>query len=331
MATGTLVLRLRNFEGQIIRNVSTELQLWITRPNIGRSDTQRHTRDFHTGKENFDLQSPPLAAWNCDVTAERYEIRNTGFFRPKGGQSIEREIWLPRNVREKWEPQFVLWNNLNGRFSPLRKLLENSPNLRLRIKNEETSRLLGQFTEASYDDVDDDRQLIMGKAGLLNIYAKLMSTQVPGVPGVPWLTGIQELLGIQRDRIVGVVSPKMAKTVKQIHENRSAFPNYVKAPVGQHFENNIKPLIPNNFSSKVEAKYSIKTREKIGVLQLVIARVSGNGQTSYIMDADIDENGNLLKHFGDFIKHKFTAGTHPFHVYDILHRTINTRLAYELV
>ncbi len=48
--------------------------------------------------------------------------------------------------------------------------------------------------------------------------------------------------------------------------------------------------------------------------------------------ADIDENGNLLKHFGDWIGHQSNGGTHPYHVYDLLHRALAEPLmGYRLV
>ncbi len=319
-----VVLRLRNFEDQIIKNVPTRLRFRRNQQPTGNAIN----RMFTSGQEGFNIPAFPLAVWDCSVAAQRYEIRNTGFFRPNDGRRIEREIWLPRNVRAAWATKFAHWNQLTGKFTALRNLPANSPSLMLRIRNG-SSRPLGNFTGNTYDDVDD-HQLILGKAGLLNMYAKLMATPVPGAPGFPWFAGIQRLLGIQRDRIVGVVKPGMAKTVRRIRENTSAFPGYQGAPPGAHFEKNIKPLIPPAFSAvKV---YSIKSRERIGVLQLVIAEVTyPQGQTVYALDADVDENGNLLKHFGDFIKHQFNGGTHPFHVYDILHRTLKTpRLAYRL-
>ena len=324
MADGILVLRLHNFEGQIIRNVSTRLQFRKDQKQAGNAIN----RTFASGRERFKVPAFPLAVWDCWVTAQRFEIRNTGFFRPMQGQRIEREIWLPRKVGADWATRFARWDQLTGRFAPLRKLLTNSPNLTLRIKNK-GSRPLGSFTGNTYDDVDD-RQLILGKAGLLNMYAKLMATPVPGVPGVPWFAGIQRLLGIQRDRVVGIVNPGMARTVRRILDNPSAFPGYRNASTGEHFKKNIRPLIPPTFSKIRD--YSVKTRDRIGVLQLVIAEVRNpQGQTVFTLDADIDENGNLLKHFGDFIKHQFNGGTHPFHVHDILHRTLKSPLlAYRL-
>ena len=324
MADGIVVLRLHNFEGRIIKNVSTRLQFRRDQQQAGNAIN----RTFASGQERFKVPAFPLAVWDCWVTAQRYEIRNTGFFRPMQGQRIEREIWLPRKVGADWATRFARWGQLTGKFAPLRRLLANSPNLKLRIRNR-PSRPLGNFTENTYDDVDD-RQLILGKAGLLNMYAKLMATPVPGTPGWPWFAGIQRLLSIQRDRIVGVVHPSMAKKVRMIRENTSAFPGYQGASVGEHFKKNIKPLISQTFSKG--DVYSIKSRERIGVLQLVIAEVrTPQGQTVYMLDADVDENGNLLKHFGDFIKHQFNGGTHPFHVYDILHRTLKAPLlAYKL-
>jgi hypothetical protein len=276
----------------------------------------------------FRIPAFPLAEWNCWVAAKRYEVQSTGFFRPQEGKTVERELWLPRNATADWGTQFVHWSDLGGKFAPLRELLINSPELKLKLRNG-TVTPLGSFTGDTYDD-DDDPDLREGKLGMLNMYAKLMATPVPNTPDSPWFSGIRRLLGIQRDRVVGIVTPEMAHGVRQIRENLAAFPTYRDAATGEHFEKNIQPLIPPGFSGKTV--YSVKTRERIGVLQLVIAEVTYPGSpTRFFVDADVDENGNLLKHFADFIGHQFNGGTHPIHIHDLLHRTLKTPLlAYEI-
>lgn len=325
MADAKLRVRLRNYEGKDVSDLPTKV---LFRRNLKAAGNPIPDRRFVSGKEEFNVAAFPLADWDCWVAAKRYEVQGTGFFTPREGKTIEKELWLPRNATADWRARFLPWNQLTGKFASLQTLLSKSPDLKLKLR-EGPVIPLGNFTGDTYDD-DDDADLRLGKLGMLNMYAKLMATPVPSTPGSPWFSGIQKLLAIQKDRVVGIVGPAMAKSVKQIHENISVFPTYRRAPTGQHFDKNIKPLIPPGFSSK--SVYSVKTREAIGVLQLVIAEVTyPQGETLLCLDTDVDENGNLLKHFGDFIKHRFNGGTHPVHVHDLLHRTLKTpALAYEL-
>jgi hypothetical protein len=325
MADGSLLVRLRNYEGKTIQDIPSRILFRRNLKNVGDQITDRR---FASGQELFKVPAFPLAEWDCWVAAKRYEVQSSGFFRPQEGQVIERELWLPRNAKAGWRTRFVHWNDLAVRFGPLRDLLANSPNLKLKLRNGKTTPL-GNFTGDIYDN-DDDDDLREGKMGMLNMYAKLMATEVPSTAGSPWFSGIQRLLGIQRDRVVGIVSPAMANSARQICDNLAVFPTYREADTGQHFEKNIEPLISPGFTGKTV--YSVKTRESIGVLQLVIAEVTyPQGPTQFFLDADVDENGNLLKHFADFIGHQFNGGTHPVHVHDLLYRTLKAPLlAYEL-
>ena len=334
METCVLDLRLRNFEGQILSNISTRLQFLRGQKPVG----EPMDRQFTAGRERLEIPVFPLGAVDCTVSVERYEARNVGLFLPKSGQLVEKEVYLPRNAEADWKVRFIPWDGLTGRFAPLCKLLRSSTRVTL-TQGRGDSKYLGSFTGEAYDDVDD-KVLIEGKAGLLNMYAKLVATTVPTVRGTPWFSNIQQLLGIQRDRIVGVVHPRMAQLILRIRENTGCFPGYQVAATGRHYKNNIEPLLPllkqSNGKDCKWSKgkiYSIKTRERIGVLQLVIAELTENrnGQTVYLLDTDVDENGRFLLHLGDFIKHKFNGGTHPIHVHDILHRTLTApRIAYEL-
>ncbi len=88
-----------------------------------------------------------------------------------------------------------------------------------------------------------------------------------------------------------------------------------------------KKNFPPQFSVSTANMHSVKTREPIGVLQLTVAFAKENGQDRFLLDADIDERGNPLLHFGDFLRHRITGkGTHPYEIYDFLHESIDTPL-----
>jgi hypothetical protein len=79
--------------------------------------------------------------------------------------------------------------------------------------------------------------------------------------------------------------------------------------------------------------FSIKSDEKLGNLQLTLAPAKdAAGNPVLLLDADIDENGVLLKHFFDLLKHRFTGGTHPFDIHEVLvFSEPNVDVGYQLV
>ena len=80
--------------------------------------------------------------------------------------------------------------------------------------------------------------------------------------------------------------------------------------------------------------FSVKSTEDYGNIQLTLGPGTHptTGESVWLLDADIDENGRLMKHFGDLVKHKFTGGTHPYDIHEYLllaHEEID--LGYRLV
>lgn len=320
----TLVVRLYNAECQNLKNITTKFRF---RKN-GNALPKSFQGDFSKGLEVLPVPNVSDGAVDCLVTADRYEQRSTGFL-PFRRQKIERDVWLPRDFRAGWNVQFAKWARLGPGFKPLKELLHRSPDLKLRDKETREFRPLGKFVASTYDNLMADDQVMRdAKCGMLNTVAKMLAVRMPCRTGKSWFDGIETALFIQRDRIVGIASPGLHNWVKNLHENApwGFHPNYKRAGAGLHRKN-----IPEEY--KIDRLYSVKTTDRIGVLQLTIAEVKDQqGKSRAILDADIDENGNLLKHFGDWIGHQFNGGTHPYHVYDLLHRTLEEPLiGYKLV
>ncbi len=63
---------------------------------------------------------------------------------------------------------------------------------------------------------------------------------------------------------------------------------------------------------------SIKTDVNKANLQLTAAHATRNGEDIWMLDADIDENGELLAHTFDLIRHIFTKGTDPIDIHESL-------------
>ena len=316
--TGRIQLRLLNFEGKLVKNTKTGVRFKRSH------QTFPTTSVFPTGRQTFRLPAFPPGKWSGEVRPARYQLRSAGFFLVRPGGLIQRDVWLPRNFNAKWNAIFSPWNQLGPAYKPLIDALNNSPAIVPRFRKPgggfrvEPAR---SFAGTEYDNVDRT-SLRMAKAGLLNLYAKMMSAPVPrGSP--PWFNYVQRILVMQPDRFLAIVHPRMQDLVYSIWDAANTIPHYNKASAKNHRGN-----VPQPF--KVLRIFSIKSQERTGVLQLTISDVEAGGQKFSILDADIDENGLLLLHFGDFIKHKFTTGTHPYHVYDILH-TNRRRLGERLL
>ena len=322
---GSVDLRLLSLDGKPVKDVTTAVRFKREGRKLSFSST------FPTGRETFAVETFHRA-WQGEIHAARFQLRNAGFFLVQVGKTIERDVWLPRDVQAAWNVIFARWNQLDDLLQPLKAVLSRSPQIIPRFRKKgggfdvEPAR---SFAEDEYDNVDKANERL-AKAGMLNLYSKLMDAPVP--PGSPpWFTMIDRLLIMQPDRIIAIATPEMRNLVRKIWEDAPHVPHYKRAPAKNHTRN-----VPQRF--QVQQIFSLKTDEKIGGLQLTISDVAdpaSPGQQLAIVDADIDENGNALKHFGDFIKHKFTTGTHPFHIHDILHTVSRQtsrplRLGYEL-
>lgn len=79
--------------------------------------------------------------------------------------------------------------------------------------------------------------------------------------------------------------------------------------------------------------FSIKSSEDQGNVQLTMAPgKDAGGHSLLILDADIDENGQMFKHLMDLLKHKFSGGTHPFDIHEYLALSnVNRPLGYQLI
>jgi hypothetical protein len=167
---------------------------------------------------------------------------------------------------------------------------------------------------------------------MLNLIAKLRLTPEPIGGRNPWFSFVRQILAIGSERLYALVDVEMGEVVKHIRENINQFPHYERANSSLHGDA-LTANLPEYriFRSKL---FSIKTSERHGNLQLTCAPAQdANGNDVLILDADIDENGDLLNHLLDVVLiHPITGGTHPFDIHEYLHRAhTNLDLGYALV
>lgn len=283
--------------------------------------------------EKDDLSFPPSHSFRlpafpqsrdlfCQVTASRYHFRQSGFFTLLDGETVRRDLTLLRDGR-KWKARFTRWNDLPGNFAPLQAVLGRSPGIQIKA----TKKILGGFTGPDYE-VDDEKS-IFAKAGMLNLFAKLSGMDAPGTPG-NWFSMVEQILIIDRERIVALVQPSLAKAVREIKDNISGHKVYKHTPAGNHHAN-----MPDRFRVPKSKMYSIKSDEDNGNVQLTIGpgKDPSSGQEIFLLDADVDENGKLLPHLVDVLfRHKIRGGTHPFDIHEYLALTQpGTPVGYEPV
>jgi hypothetical protein len=70
--------------------------------------------------------------------------------------------------------------------------------------------------------------------------------------------------------------------------------------------------------SGVSDAFSVKTRDAKANLQLTVARATKDGRSVFLLDSDMDENGRLILHRFDVIRHAFNGGTHPIDISESL-------------
>jgi hypothetical protein len=131
----------------------------------------------------------------------------------------------------------------------------------------------------------------------------------------PWFSFVEEILEIAQSRMIALVRPEMGDLVQTIRKDIGKFPDYEHAVAGNHFGN-----MPPQFNVKKSSMFSVKTSDDKGNLQLTFGRgKDANGNDVLVLDADIDESGNLLAHLLDVFKHKITKKqTHPYDIHEYL-------------
>ena len=308
---GTFELALIGVEGQPIQDSTVDVA-------------------FHRGSDNQVILSSPklifpppkkfkLPAFPqannlyADITPSRYRLRKSGFFTLTHGETISRNLTVLRDPKQ-WQANCTAWQQLPKSFKSLREVLERSPDINVK---EKPSLVFPQFTAAIYDGVTEEKALL-AKTALLNLYAKTMTLIEPVNKLQPWFAFVARVLQIGRERFIAQADPQMGTLVRTIKDNLSQFPDYKHTNAQNHFDN-VAAAAPAGFTVLKSKMFSIKTTEKTGNIQLTLAPAKdAEGDEILLLDVDIDENGELIKHLFDTFKHKFTGGTHPYDIHEYL-------------
>jgi hypothetical protein len=319
---GKLGLTIRNIENQPALDPKTRI-------DVKRKDGTAILRFRELNLPlNAQLEIPAFPQESnlfCDVTPKRYRDFRTEFFTlstSTPGTIEARAMRLPQH----WSARFTAWNQLSADFTPFKTILEKSNVKMIKGAN------LGKFTENNYDAASTEKT-VLAKTSFLNLFAKMSVLPEPVGERRPWFSFVDRILAIDRERFYAVVDGEMGEIVKHVKANLHKFKTYESATASNHFDK-LRDTLPEFqiFKSKM---LSVKTNDRNGNLQLTIApaRDLATGADAVLLDADIDENGDLLKHMIDVLLiHPFNGGTHPFDIHEYLVFAHPSRaIGYELV
>jgi hypothetical protein len=300
--------------------------------------------DFRRGSDNqsiapsVEVKFPPKKKFKlpafpqernlfADITPSRYRLVKSGFFTLTHGQITTQTLKLLREPKQ-WQAQFTPWQQLPTALDSFRRVLRRSPNINVK---EKPSLVFPDFIEAAYDEVTDDKA-ILAKCALLNLYAKMTALVEPVNNLQPWFSFVARILQIGRERFIAQADPQMGQLVREIKANITQFPHYKNANAQNHFDN-VAAAAPAGYKVIKTRMFSIKSDEETGNIQLTLAPAKNSeGEEILLLDADIDENGDLLKHLCDAFRHIFAGGTHPHDIHEYLRLAHpNVELGYRLV
>ena len=213
---------------------------------------------------------------------------------------------LPRRPGE-WLPVFTQWAALSADFGDLQEALTVSDTFRLgRVSDPE------QLVGDRYDAVDpQDESRALAKLSLLNLYARLREEPLPG-SDTTWFSTVEKLIVATRERFMAIVTEDCFDAVQQLSKKGKS--GYHHSNPGPH-KKNFTDLAG---ASDVKKHASVKTDVKKANLQFTVAEGRLGEARVFLLDADIDENGSLLLHTFDLIKHFFNGGTHPLDIHEAL-------------
>jgi hypothetical protein len=267
---------------------------------------------------------PTESALAPSIEPSRFRSKPLPLFTLTHGKTVARNVTVFR-LPSAWTPEFEKWDNLPDRFDGFKTVLEGSPKLRVRGAGN-----FDPFAGRNYDNATQDERVVLPKASLLNLFGKMTELREPIKKRKPWFGFVLRVLEIGRERLIAVVDPEMPDRIREIRENIDEHSEvYEKAPVGDHHKN-----MPAAFGVTKSSMFSVKTTDHNGNLQLTVGRGTDpeTGRTAWILDADIDESGELLAHLGDLFKHRFTGGTHPVDIHEYLQLTFpGIDLGYRLL
>lgn len=255
----------------------------------------------------FDVPVATNKVLFCEIDPRRFRFAQSPVFFGTPGPPVRKDAQLFREPTE-WTARFTRFDALPASFSNLRDVLAVSPQVTL---FKELAPIAELLVGAAYDDMQGEN-VSLAKTALLNCYFRLSRTPEPVSNTRSWFSFVKRLIAIGRERFLAFVDPGMETLVRQIHDRIDLFrADYERTPAENHRGN-----VPAALQHRISGMVSIKSTHRHGNVQLTLTRLQSPDE--FLLDADIDESGDLLGHFLDLFKHKFSGGTHPHDIHELL-------------
>jgi hypothetical protein len=254
----------------------------------------------------FDLPVAASETMVCDIDPRRYRfVHSPPFFRTPG-EPVRRHAVLMREPKE-WAPAFTRWRELPASFADLKRALEASENVTLFRGDKAIARRL---TDVDYDGMSGT-DVDLAKTALLNIYFRLNRGREPASTR-SWFSFVTRIVAIGRERLLAFVEPELEARVREISDHIDQFrAEFERTPAENHRGN-----VPPEMRDRIGSMVSIKSTHAKGNFQLTLTRLTGPDEV--LLDADLDESGDLLGHTLDLLRHRFSGGTHPNDIHELL-------------
>jgi hypothetical protein len=312
---GNLVLNLTNAEGNPADEPSCRVDfVRLDQVIIARADNLQFPP-----KHRFTLPAFPQAQnLHCAITSSRYRLVQSNFFTLTDGQEAQQSASVMRDPAQ-WQPRFAGWNSLMGAFDALKATLQGNF---LKLKHGPD---VGVVTPGVYDDMSSPA-LLLAKMALLNLFVVLSAQRDP-VSTQPWFNFVKQILVIDQERFVAIVSSDLFESIDHIVSNMGDFRSqgFFPGDVSLHLDN-----IPSEFQLTAPM-ISVKRAYEQGNVQFTMGKARNQQGDCCLLDCDMDENSNLFLHATDFFKHLFAGGTNPIDIHEyIVHQQKGVDLGYEL-
>ena len=312
---GGFVLDLINAEGSPAEEANCDVQfLRLDQVVVARAGNLQFPP-----KHRFTLPAFPQGQnLHCVITPSQYRPVQSRFFTLQDGGEMEVAASLMRDPNQ-WKPKFTGWQALAAPFALLKKTLEGNF---LKLKHGPD---VGVVTAALYDGMGSPA-LLKAKMALLNLFG-VLSTQQDPVSTQPWFNFVKQVLVIDQERFIAIVTSDLYESVDHIANNMATFKKqgFFPGDTSLHVDN-----IPSDFTLTAPM-ISVKRVYEQGNVQFTMGKATGPNGPCLLLDCDMDENSNLFLHTTDLFQHLFTGGTNPIDIHEyIVHHQQDIDLGYQL-
>ena len=295
---------IRDVDQQVI--VDPVVWVRLARPDDAGGQKWRLDSDGTAATRQLE-DAPSGSPLRLRLSPSRY--RDIGMFAQVINGRLIPDASLMKTPRQpsEWLPAFDRWASLPDDFDALTTLLLASDTFQLGRGSK-----AGCLDEAAYDAVSaDDPTAWRAKMSLLNLYSRM---RVDGPPSTTrkWIEEISQLFLATSERFICETNQECADIVRSL----SSAPGGGYKHAGPDLHKKNFELVPG--VTDVKDMVSIKTDVNKANLQLTVARANRHGEEIWMLDADIDEHGELLAHTFDLIRHLFTKGTDPIDIHESL-------------